>query len=204
MAFEELSLLKARLILTSCAALAALSLAGCDRDGGQVAQESDAVDGASETAVLVGEPDPIFSGSEIPEVTLVDPEGAELALAEVGEPVLLNLWATWCAPCVVEMPLLDGLAADYEGRLQVITVNEDGRGAEIVTRFFAEHDLPNLPQWIDPDFAVSEAFGGGPGLPITVFYNADGVELWRVIGDYDWAGEEARARIDEALAASER
>lgn len=152
--------------------------------------------------MLVGEPDPLFSGTEIPAVTLVDPEGAELMLAEVDEPVLLNLWATWCAPCVVEMPMLDDLAEDYAGRLAVITVNEDGRGPEPVTAFFAQHELPNLPLWIDQDNAVAGAFGGGPGLPITVLYDAEGIEVWRVIGDYDWSSEEARARIDEALAAN--
>ena len=193
---------KARLVLSTGAALAALLIAGCDRESSEDAQASDAVEGPSYADMVLGEPDPIFAGDAMPEVTLVNPAGEQLALHEVGEPVLMNLWATWCAPCVVEMPLLNDLAADYAGRLQVITVNEDGRGNEPVEAFFAEHDLPNLPQWIDHDLAVAEAFGGGPGLPITVLYDAEGRELWRVIGDYDWSSEEARTRIDEALAAS--
>ncbi len=150
---------------------------------------------------LVGEPDPILAGETIPAVTLVDPDGAELALAEIEGPVLLNLWATWCVPCVTEMPLLDDLAADYSGRLQVITVNEDGFGAEPVEQFFAENNLENLPRWIDAESALAESFGGGPVLPLSVLYDAEGREVWRVIGPWEWDSEEARAAIDAALAA---
>lgn len=180
---------------------AAVLLAGCDNGAGGEAQETPAAGATSEYVPLVGEPDPILAGEAIPAVTLVDPAGAELALAEVEGPVLLNLWATWCVPCVTEMPLLDDLAADYEGRLQVITVNEDGFGAEPVEHFFAENDLENLPRWIDSDNALAGAFGGGSLLPLTVLYDAEGREVWRVIGAWEWDGEEARAVIDEALTA---
>ena len=64
-------------------------------------------------------------------------------------------------------------------------------------------DLPNLPQWLDPDNDLAFTFGGGPVLPLTVLYDADGNELWRVIGAYDWDTEEARSQILDALAASE-
>ncbi len=194
---------KSRLFLISCAAFAACTLAACDNGGEDASQENVTADPASETIELTGTLDESFAGETIPEITVVNPQGEELLLSEVGEPVLLNLWATWCAPCVVEMPLLDELAADLDGQVRVLTVSEDMRGAEVVEPFFEERDLPNLPQWLDPDNALAFTFGGGPVLPLTVLYDAEGNELWRVIGAYDWGTEDARARVLDALAASD-
>ncbi|GAA5052767.1 TlpA disulfide reductase family protein [Erythrobacter westpacificensis] len=191
---------KSRLFLICLAAGAALTLGACDNGTEDAAQENVTAPGPSETIELTGTLDRSFAGETIPEVTVVDPAGEELVLSEVGEPVLLNLWATWCAPCVVEMPLLDGLAADLEGRVRVLTVSEDMRGADVVEPFFEARDLPNLPQWLDPDNELAFTFGGGPVLPLTVLYDADGNELWRVIGAYDWGSEEARAEVLDALA----
>lgn len=194
---------KSRLFLSASAAIAALSLAACDNGGEDVAQENVGSPASSETVELTGTLDRSFVGERVPEITVVNPAGEELVLSDVGEPVLLNLWATWCAPCVVEMPLLNDLAADLDGQVRVLTVSEDMRGAEVVEPFFAERDLPNLPQWLDPQNDLAFTFGGGPVLPLTVLYDAEGNELWRVIGAYDWGSEEARAEVLEALAASD-
>ncbi len=194
---------KSRLFLSACAALAAVSLAACDNGGEDAAQENLGTPASSETVELTGTLDRSFVGETIPEVAVVNPEGEELLLSEVGEPVLLNLWATWCAPCVVEMPLLNELAGDLDGQVRVLTVSEDMRGAEVVVPFFAERDLANLPQWLDPQNELAFTFGGGPVLPLTVLYDAEGNELWRVIGAYDWGSEEARAEVLDALAASD-
>lgn len=194
---------KSRLFLSSCAVLAAMSLAACDNGGEDAVQENVVAEPESETIELSGTLDRSFAGESIPEVTVADPSGEELVLSDLGEPVLLNLWATWCAPCVVEMPLLDELAADLEGEVRVVTVSEDMRGAEVVEPFFAARDLPNLPQWLDPQNELAFTFGGGPVLPLTVLYDAEGNELWRVIGAYDWSSEEARAEVLGALAASD-
>lgn len=194
---------KTRLFLICLAAGAAMSLGACDNGAEDAAQENVVASPTSETIALTGTMDRSFAGETIPEVTVVDPDGEELVLSEVGVPVLLNLWATWCAPCVVEMPLLDELAADLESQVRVLTVSEDMRGAEVVEPFFAERDLANLPQWLDPDNELAFTFGGGPVLPLTVLYDAEGKELWRVIGAYDWGTEEARSEVLEALAASD-
>ena len=78
----------------------------------------------------------------MPVLNVSDPSGRNLNLGALqGTPVLVNLWATWCAPCVKEMPLLDTLAADYEGRLRVLTVSQDMQGAEKVEPFFAQADF---------------------------------------------------------------
>ena len=74
----------------------------------------------------------------MPAANVTDPQGRVLNLGALqGTPVLINLWATWCAPCVKEMPLLDELASEYEGRLRVLTVSQDMQGAEKVEPFFA-------------------------------------------------------------------
>lgn len=192
-----------RLFLSACAALAALFLGACDNGGREAAQENVGSPPPSETVELTGTLDRAFAGETIPQVTLTNPQGEQLVLSDVDEPVLLNLWATWCAPCVVEMPLLNDLAADLAGQVRVLTVSEDMRGAEVVEPFFAERDLANLPQWLDPQNDLAFIFGGGPVLPLTVLYDAQGKEVWRVIGPYDWGSEEARAQVLEALAASD-
>src|SRR5690606_9105282 len=148
---------------------------------------------------LTGTLDRSFAGTAMPEVELSDPEGATLATAELrGKPVLVNLWATWCVPCVTEMPLLDRLAGELGDSVRVLTVSEDLTGAEAVEPFFAERDLAHLPRWMDPENDFAVAFGGGTALPLTVLYDAAGKEVWRVVGGYDWGSLEARALIGEA------
>ena len=135
------------------------------------------------------------AGGQVPDVELVQVDGQTLSLREETErPMLLNLWATWCAPCVKEMPLLDDLAADYDGRVDVVTASQDLDAAAKVPRFFQTNDLPNLQPWIDPETELSFAIGAG--LPITVLYDAQGREVWRVLGDADWSRADLRAAID--------
>ena len=114
--------------------------------------------------------------------------------------MLLNLWATWCAPCVAEMPLLDDLAGELAGQVRVLTVSEDMNGAEAVVPFFERHGYQNLPRWMDPANDLAFKFGGGAVLPLTVLYDAQGREVWRMMGAYDWGSEDARALIAEGLA----
>lgn len=180
------------------ACAAAGMLAACDTEGVDAAQESSPVDAESHAAALTGTLDRSFVGEAIPEVSVEDPSGDTLALQEIGEPVLINLWATWCAPCVIEMPLLDELAADMDGQVRVLTISEDLRGAEVVVPFFAERELPNLPQWMDQQNELAFSYGGGAVLPLTILYDAEGQEVWRVIGAYDWGSAEAREAVLEA------
>ena len=195
---EELSVPKSRLSYLALACLAAGLLWGCDTDADKAAQEKAGADGASETIALTGTLDRSFAGESIPEVTLTDPDGAQLALSDLDGPVLINLWATWCAPCVVEMPLLDELAADLEGQVRVLTVSEDLRGAEVVVPFFETRELSNLPRWMDQQNDLAFSYGGGAVLPLTILYDSEGKEVWRVIGAYNWASAEAREAVLEA------
>ncbi|WP_328598136.1 TlpA family protein disulfide reductase [Croceibacterium salegens] len=148
---------------------------------------------------LTGTVDRSQAGTPLPAVTVTDPSGTTLDLSKaVGKPVLLNLWATWCAPCVAEMPLLDELAAERADTLRVLTVSEDMKGPELVVPFFKEKKFANLPQWMDQANDLAFGMGGGASLPLTVLYDAEGKEVWRVIGGFDWASDQAREMLDEA------
>ncbi len=204
MVLEEVSLVTLTIRSAGAATLALALLAGCDRQSASPSQPEAAAQasagGGEGGEQLTGTLDRSYAGELIPDVTVTDPAGAELALrAGDGRPTLLNLWATWCAPCVVEMPLLDTLAAEMGADLRVLTVSEDMQGAAAVEPFFAANDYANLPRWMDPTNDLAFAYGGGAVLPLTVLYDAQGREVWRVIGGYDWASDEARAQVAEAL-----
>ena len=192
-----------RLPLLSLTCAVALLAGACDRQSAEPAQqqENSAEANAEE---LTGTLDRTHAGAALPEVTVTDPAGTKLNLAEAsGKPILLNLWATWCAPCVVEMPMLDAIAGEMGDRLRVVTVSEDMKGAEVVAPFFEQKGFANLPHWMDPEMDLAFGFGGGASLPLTVLYDAEGKEVWRMIGGFDWSSDEARALIEEGLAAGD-
>ena len=178
------------------AACMVLALAGCDRPEGAPAQPgADASAGAFKV-------DRSGAGTAIPSLTVSDPAGRRLELAAQDGPVLLNLWATWCAPCVKEMPQLDRLAGELEGEVKVVTVSQDIRGAEVVTPFFAKHGYQRLEPWLDPETALSAQFTPEGVLPLTILFDASGREILRVTGGYDWGSPEAVRLSRESLAAS--
>ena len=149
----------------------ALVLAGCDRESAETAQPEGNVAAESE---LNGKVDRSFAGGVMPAAELADPDGKTLTLASLkGKPVLVNLWATWCVPCLAEMPMLDELAGELGDSVQVVTVSEDIQGAEKVVPFFADKKFAHLPQWMDTPNALPPAFGAN-SLPLTVLYGADG------------------------------
>ncbi|MEM7701845.1 MAG: TlpA disulfide reductase family protein [Pseudomonadota bacterium] len=183
-------------------AVSALLLAACDsapqEDAQPAAQAPGNVDAAPPP--LPGRIVRFKAGETIPALTVNDPDGNTLDLASIGEPVLLNLWATWCGPCKVEMPLLDNLAGALEGEVRVLTVSQDFQGAEKVVPFFEQEGFANLEPWMDTNTDLGMTLADGGLLPTTVLYDANGVEVFRVAGDYEWDSEEAIAQIREALA----
>lgn len=142
-----------------------------------------------------------FAGTPLPAMQFSDADGNTIDLAAQDGPVLINLWATWCAPCVVEMPQLDTLAAEMEGEMRVVTVSQDVRGAEVVTPFFAQKGFTQLEPWLDPDAQLSAQFTPEGLLPLTILFDAKGKEVLRVAGAYEWDSAEAIATIRESLAA---
>lgn len=154
----------------------------------------------AQAGTLAGVIDRSHAGDLLPAVALADPSGKALNTGALsGKPVLLNLWATWCGPCVEEMPLLDTLAGEYGDKLRVIVASQDLQGAEKVVPFFERTKFAHLEPWLDRENALSTALGGDGVLPTTVIYDAGGQEVARVVGGYDWASLEARALVDEAV-----
>jgi thiol-disulfide isomerase/thioredoxin len=108
-----------------------------------------------------------------------------------GKPVLVNLWATWCVPCVKELPTLDALAKREDGKLQVVAISEDMEGAKVVPPFLAAHGVKTLHPYHDASNALMTALQEA-SLPVSILYDADGKEVWRVPGDLDWTGAKAK------------
>ena len=138
-------------------------------------------------------------GAPAPADGFQTPDGEPVTLAAFrGKPLLVNLWATWCGPCVAEMPTLDALADRTGDRLQVLVISQDIQGAEVVGPYFEKAGLKRLEAYLDPENALGFAIASGM-LPTTVLYDAEGKEIWRVIGAMDWDGPRANTLLSEAL-----
>lgn len=129
-----------------------------------------------------------------PEAEFGHVDGSTHTLAEFrGRWVLLNFWATWCAPCRAEMPMLSALQTDLGGEdFAVVTLATGRNPPPAIARFFDEIGVDNLPAYIDPRQVLARPMGV-MGLPVTVILNPEGQEVGRLIGEADWAGESARA-----------
>jgi thiol-disulfide isomerase/thioredoxin len=148
-----------------------------------------------------GKLDRSHAGRAAPAASFEDPDGEAASLADFrGRPLLVNLWATWCAPCVAEMPTLDALAAREGKSLQVLAVSQDLDGRDKVERFFEQQRFANLEPYLDPQLALMSELGVGT-LPTTIFYDAEGRELWRVTGIEDWESDDMAELLSEAKAA---
>ena len=129
-----------------------------------------------------------------PEGAFLDESGAEMTLAAYeGQWVVLNFWATWCAPCRVEMPTLSNLQTQMGGAaLQVVTIATGRNDIAGIDRFFEEIGVTNLPRFTDPRSTFARDFGV-MGLPVTVILNPEGEEVARLMGDAHWDSESALA-----------
>ena len=172
----------------------ALLAAGCDRQSGEQAQPGPAASAPAKSGELSGTIDRSHKGEPLPDVTVKDPAGRSLALKDLKGPVLINLWATWCAPCGTELPLLDKLAADRP--LRVVTVSQDMEGGAKVADFLKGKGVTRLEPWLDPENDLAFRYGGGT-LPTTVYYDSAGREVWRFVGGHDWSGPETAKMLAE-------
>jgi thiol-disulfide isomerase/thioredoxin len=157
-------------------------------------------------AVLVGLIIPLpaaafnFAPSEpkpVPEITFFDGDGNQVSLADFeGEVVVLNLWATWCAPCRTEMPSLDRLQARFGGNgLEVVALSLDRGDVAKVRDFFEELGIAHLAIYHDPQGRAGRALGA-PGLPTTIVIDRSGQEVGRLLGPAEWDSDEAIAVIE--------
>ena len=118
-----------------------------------------------------------------------------------GKVLLVNYWATWCTPCVIEMPYLNALQGRYGSEdFEVVTISMDRQFTD-AERFFREHDLNHLNLYFDPSMSMAFAVMGptSRGLPISILYDRNGYEIGRLSGEAEWASEEAFALIAAAI-----
>ncbi len=122
-----------------------------------------------------------------PAVTFTDAEGREHGFQDFpGEGLVVNLWATWCPPCVAEMPALDRLQAMLRGeRVRVLALSSDRGGRAVVEAFYQRLGLRELGLWLDPRGAAARGLGAR-GLPTTVILDRAGFERARLEGEAEW------------------
>lgn len=149
-----------------------------------------------------------FNAAGTPEsysdLAFLAPDGSALTLANFsGRTVLLNLWATWCVPCRVEMPALDRLEAELGGEdFAVVAVNVDVRNEERARAFLEEIGAANLDFYADPTLGVFNNLkrrGHAFGLPATVLIGDDGCGIGNLEGPAAWDSDDAKALVLAAL-----
>jgi thiol-disulfide isomerase/thioredoxin len=176
--------------------LGSLSIAGCDRETApppQAKAEAPKPEGGGE---LTGKLDISQRGKAGPTDSFLDPAGKPVNLtAFKGKPLLVNLWATWCGPCVAEMPTLERIAERSGDKLKVLTVSQDRAGVDI-GKTFTKGGFKRLERYQDTESKLGFAFATGM-LPTTVLYDAEGREVWRVVGAMDWNGPRANTLLAE-------
>ena len=178
----------------------ALALGGCARDNGEAVQGNSNVAAAGSRGAVPGVLDRSHAGTAAPDVAFEDENGRPTSMAAFrGRPVLVNLWATWCAPCIIEMPSLDALAQREGEALQVVALSQDMTGREPVTRFFAERSFRALEANLDKEMGFMTALRLET-LPTTILYDAEGKEVWRMTGRAEWDSERVSRLLDEAEA----
>lgn len=139
----------------------------------------------------------------VPEVSFADAAGQPKTLADYsGKVVLLNIWATWCAPCRKEMPTLDRLQEKLGGPdFEVVALSMDRKGPDIVKNFYAEIGVTHLALNIDSSAKAMFALGA-VGLPMTLLIDRDGKEIGRLIGPAEWDAPDMVAFIRGRIVAT--
>ncbi|WP_089174037.1 TlpA disulfide reductase family protein [Bosea sp. AS-1] len=133
-----------------------------------------------------------------PELAFTGPDGKPLTLADFkGRTILVNLWATWCAPCLKEMPALDKLEKEMGGPdFAVVAINIDTRNLDKPKAWLAENKVTTLPFYGDPQAATFQALRKAhkvEGMPVSIIVDKSGCELGIIQGPADWASADSKA-----------
>ena len=134
------------------------------------------------------------------DVTFEDGAGKALRMSDFrGKTVLLNLWATWCAPCKAEMPSLDRLQSQLgSDTFQVVALALDRKGTKAAQAFLDQIKTENLQLYIDPSAKAGPALKV-TGMPTTILINPEGLEIGRLVGPAEWDSKAAIKLITEAM-----
>lgn len=140
-------------------------------------------------------------GKPVSDTPYTDPKGGEHRLSDhQGKALLLNFWATWCAPCREEMPALNALEKQFGGEdFAVLTIAAGRNPPKAIDKFYAEVELDALPILLDSRQALARDFGV-VALPATILIDADGNEVARMMGPAEWDSETAQAIVTQLTA----
>ncbi|TXB70103.1 TlpA family protein disulfide reductase [Paracoccus aurantiacus] len=141
------------------------------------------------------------SGEQVSDTPYTDQEGAEYRLSDHrGTALLVNFWATWCAPCREEMPALNSLQKEFGGEgFEVLTIAAGRNPPRAIEKFLKEAEIDALPVLLDPRQKLAREFGV-LALPATILIDADGKEVARLMGPADWASDTAKDVVNELKA----
>lgn len=144
---------------------------------------------------------PVKAARPGPDLAWRDAEGNEMRLGDFrGRVVLINFWATWCIPCVRELPSMDRLQTKLGGsEFTVLAVNVDAGGKYAAEPFLAKLSLAALPLYLDQRAALSRAMGVSV-MPTSILYDRNGRELGRLEGGAEWDSADALALVRYFLA----
>lgn len=171
--------------------LLTVSLVGCGRGADATADKAKAE--ASQWAADAI--DRSHAGTPAPTVHFESRGGLVKSLADFGgKPVLVNLWATWCAPCIAELPDLEILASARGDHLQVLPISQDLEGWKAVNTRFTNGKFVVLTPYLDQPGNFAQAVGA-KGLPMSILYDSEGKEVWRTIKPLKWNSPEVRALL---------
>lgn len=133
-------------------------------------------------------------------------DGRETTLADFrGRTILVNFWATWCAPCLKELPSLDALEEKLGGPdFAVVAVASDAQGADKAREYLDKLKIRELQLYADPKLALLIATGGSAQIPLSILIDAQGREIGRFTGPADWSSPEAIALMEAAIASTRR
>ncbi len=114
-----------------------------------------------------------------------------------GKPLIVNIWATWCPVCVKKMGSLNRFAGKFQAKGgQVLAISQDSGGLSTVRSFYTRNGYNNLAIYIDASGRLLDAFGGR-GLPTSIFIDAQGKEVGRIEGGFDWEGSEMNGLLEQ-------
>ncbi len=144
---------------------------------------------------------------KVPDLSFRNRDGKPVTLADFhGRTVLLNLWATWCVPCRMEMPTLDALEGKLGGPdFQVVAVNIDTRNPQHPKDFLKQIGVKHLTYYADPSadaFQKLKDIGRAFGMPTTMLVDPKGCEIGTIAGPADWASNDALKLIKSVIGKS--
>lgn len=176
-------------------ALSLGAIAGADAARADLAAAADLREGDMKKLIFHDTPQPVSDAAFL----LADDAGEATLQDYEGKYVLLNFWATWCAPCRKEMPQLSELQSEFGGDdFEVLTIATGRNSPTGIQKFFDDIGVDNLPRHQDPKQALASQMAIF-GLPITVLIDPQGREIARLRGDADWASDTAKAIVATIL-----